>query len=417
MIPRHITKILETSLRNFPVVLLVGARQVGKSTLVKAIASSSWPARYVTFDDRTVLDAALTDPDGFIGGLHGPVIIDEVQRAPDVLRAIKLVVDHNRRPGMFLLTGSANVLTLAAVSESLAGRVAVHELHPFSLAELNKKCVPSVMDTLFSAGSSSEIITSLELVPPAIREDPVKKFIISGGYPVPALMKDHAARRTWFESYRKTYIERDLRDIANIANLPDFNRLLTILALRTGQVLNVSGLARTVGLPTTSVRRYFNLLVQTYQAFLVRPYLANPGKRLVRSSKVYAGDTGQACCYGATDTWQTLEQQGRAGFMVETWVANELRKLLPLMKGHTDLYFWRERTGYEVDFILERGGEVIGLEVKLGTGIPSRTLKSFKRLRESFGDRCRFCVLLHGGKEAVAVGERTLALSFRTFFW
>ncbi len=408
--------VLLDSLRHFPVVLLVGARQVGKSTLAGAISGRAWRARYLTLDDRTVLDAALTNPDGFLREIGVPVVLDEVQRAPDLLRAVKLIVDRNRRPGVFLLTGSANVLTLSKVSETLAGRVAVHELHPFSWSELYRKPPPPVLTDLFSARTAREAIRRWPKTSPPERLREVQAFLLSGGFPTPAQMETGRARRTWFESYWQTYIERDLRDLALIAHLPDFHRLLAMLALRTGQVLNLSELSRDVGLPFSTLRRYFHLLAQTYQVFLVPPYSANIGKRLVKTPKVYMTDTGLACHLGAVERWETLLRQHRMGALVETWAANELRKMLSTHSRHVNLSYWRTQTGREVDFLLEQGGEVVGIEVKWGAGIRDKDLQGLKSCREALGKNWRFGVIVHGGTEAIAFDERTLAIPFGVFF-
>ncbi|MBI5197427.1 MAG: ATP-binding protein [Nitrospirae bacterium] len=416
MLPRQIRPLIEESLRHFPVVLLVGARQTGKSTLVQALAGKDWPARYLTLDDRIVLDAALTNPDGFLQQTGLPVILDEVQRAPDLLRAVKLIVDRHRRPGMFLLTGSANILTLSRVSETLAGRVAVHELYPFSWTERYRQGPSTTIDHLFKAGTAREALKRWPVKSPPVRTREIQEVILRGGYPTPALMDSPRVRQTWFESYRQTYIERDLRDLAQIGNLPDFTRLMTTLALRTGQMLNLSGLSRDVGLPFSTLRRYFHILAQTYQVFLVPPYAKNIGKRLVKTPKVYVTDTGLGCHLSATDRWETLDRQNRVGATVETWVANELRKMVSVGSRRIGFGYWRTRSGQEVDFLLECGEEVVGVEVKWGTGFRENDLAGLKDCRDAIGPRFRFGVLLHGGREAIGLDERTLAVPFGVFF-
>lgn len=244
------------SLRHAPIVLVTGARQVGKFTLVQAIAQTEWQGRYLTLDDRAVLDGALRDPDGFIAGTPTPVVLDEVQRAPDLLRAIKLAVDRKRKPGQYLLTGSANLMTLKTVSESLAGRVILHELHPFSWAELIQVSASSTIQDIFDCNDARALLSRWPQRAPSKRRQEIEQHILTGGFPTPALLKSPRTRQEWFAAYRKTYIERDLRDFAAIEHLPDFNRLLALLALRTGQLLNYSDLSRDLGLPFTTLRRY-----------------------------------------------------------------------------------------------------------------------------------------------------------------
>lgn len=391
--------------------MLVGARQVGKSTLAQALATEEWPARYLTLDDRTVLDAALLDPDGFVRQAGSPAIIDEVQRAPDLLRSLKLSVDRDREPGRFLLTGSANVLTLSAVSETLAGRVAVHHLRPFSWNELRSARPSPLLDLLFEAEDARDLIDRLSArdTPPDL--DELQRLMLSGGYPEPALMTSSEARHTWFESFRRTYIERDLRDIAQVASLPEFSRLMTTLNLRTAQLLNLAELSREIGLPATTLRRYLNLLEQTYQFDLLQPFASNIAKRLVRTPRLYAADTGMAAHLAAVDDWPALERINLVGPLVETWVHSELRKLLSLQARHTEITFWRTRTGQEVDFILERSGERVGIEVKWSATLDSRHVRALRDCAKSL-PKWRLGLLLHAGVEPVALDDRRAAIPF-----
>ncbi len=415
MLPRHLEAAVEKSLRHFPVVMVLGPRQCGKSTLVNALAKGT-QRQVFTLDDRATLDAATTDPDEFLAGLTGPVVLDEVQRAPGLLRAIKPLVDRDRKPGRFLLTGSAHLTTMSAVAETLAGRAAVHELAPFSWSERARRPNPTIIDRLFSSRSPAELLRAVPARAPGSRRDELKARILSGGYPEPSLQRDVAVRRTWFESYRKTYIERDLRELAAVQSLPEFSRLLTLVALRTGGQLKTSELGRDAGLSNTTTRRYLDLLQQTFQVFLLQPWFANVGKRLVKTPKLYLTDTGLGCHLAAADEWETLERQLRVRPVVETFVANELRKVLSLEPGRTHLWFWRVEHGPEVDFVLERGGEVVGVEVKWGTGVSQDELKGLAACRDALGKAFRLGVLLHGGQEALAVGERLVALPYSTFF-
>jgi len=416
MIPRHLDATLVHSLQNFPAVLLIGPRQVGKSTLAQGLARGRWRARYLTLDDPTILGAALSRPDAFLEEAEVPLILDEVQRAPELLRAVKLAVDRSRRPGMYLLTGSANVLTLSTVSETLAGRVAVHELHPFSWAELRRRRASGVIDDLFRARDAAGALRLFPGECPATRMQEWRKLLLAGGFPQPALMRSAAARRTWFDSYRQTYLERDLRDLASIEHLPEFTRLLTVLALRTGQELNVSSISRDLGLPATTLRRYLGFLEKTFQVFLVPPYFANVEKRLVKTPKLFLCDTGIACHLAGADGWETIVAQNRVGSLAETWVACELRKALSLARARTALWHWRAHGGDEVDFLLERGSEVIGVEVKLSAEIRERDLRGLAGLRQALGSRFRLGVVLHPGRYTVALDRQTMAVPFAAFF-
>jgi len=416
MIRRHLQQRILESLRHFPVVLLTGARQVGKSTLVQTLAPSDWPARYVTLDDRTVLDAALRDPDGFIAGIPTPVTLDEVQRAPDLLRAIKLAVDRNRTPGQYLLTGSANLLTLKTVSESLAGRIVLHELLPFSWAELTRADPPTTFRNLFETRDAKALLSRWSHKAPLRRRREIEGLILAGGFPTPALLTSPVTRQEWFAAYRQTYIERDVRDLAAIAHLPDFSRLLALLALRTGQILNSSDLSRDVGLPFTTLRRYMNLLELTYQLFLLRPFFANVGKRLVKTPKLYLADSGMTCHLAAADTWAVLERQGRTGAMVETWAMSELRKLLAATGPGIGMWYWRPHAGREVDFLLERGEALVAVEVKWSQRISEADVAGLRQVARDLKGRVRLGILLYPGTDALALDAHTVAVPFSIFF-
>ncbi|MBI4699278.1 MAG: ATP-binding protein [Nitrospirae bacterium] len=416
MIKRHISSDIIDSLQNFPVVLLTGARQVGKSTLAQELAKTEWDARYITLDNRIALDAALSDPDGFIKGTPVPVIIDEVQRAPDLMRAIKLAVDRDRRDGQYLLTGSANLMTITKVSETLAGRIALHELQPFTWSEISGKKPRSLIKDIFKGNDTKTLLRQWKRQSIPDRREEIKGRIIAGGYPTPSMMSSIKARRRWFDSYRQTYIERDIRDIAAIEHLPEFKRLLNLLAFRTGQIVNFSEISRELGLPFTTIRRYIAILETTYQIFFVRPYFANIGKRLIKMPKVYLGDTGMACHLSAADDWETLERQGKAGNVVETWAASELRKLISFGDIRCQLFYWRTYAGREVDFLIEHGERIVAIEVKWTQNLAESDISGLKDCARDLKGRHLMSVLLYSGTEIIPIDRQTLAVPFGFFF-
>lgn len=416
MIRRYLQDAILQSLSNFPAVLLTGARQVGKSTLAQELIASAWKASYLTLDDRATLDAALRDPDGFVSGTPTPVVIDEVQKAPDLMRAIKREVDRGRVPGKYLLTGSANILALAKVTETLAGRVILHTLFPFSWPEIMEKPQPTILTDLFQASNAKELIGRLPKPSRIDWRDQLIQRILAGGYPVPAFLTSSQAREEWFSSYRQTYLERDLLTIKSIENIPDFNRLLTIAAFRTGRLLNLSDLSRETGLPFTTLRRYMNLLEVTYQVFYLRPYFTHLGKRLVKTPKIYFNDTGMASYLIGAHDWSSLENQGQAGPYVETWVASELLKLMPLTDHRLKLYFFRTQAGQEVDFLMERGKEIVALEVKWGRKIEDADVRNLQRCAEYLKGRIRLSGFLYGGSEVLPLTKSMVAIPFPIFF-
>ncbi len=411
MIRRYLEKRIKDSLEHFPAVMLTGARQVGKSTLAQSLIESWWPAAYFTLDDRTALDAALRDPDGFVSGLPLPTVIDEIQRAPDLMRALKRSIDRNRKPGQYLLTGSANIMALPTVTESLAGRMALHTLYPFCWPELEEMPLPAIISDLFEVKTAGELIKRLPKPKMEDSRPRIIEQITTGGYPPVVLMKSQRSRQEWFSSYRQTYLERDLRNLRAIENIPDFNRLLSLAALRTGKLLNLSELSRETGLPFSTLRRYMNLLEVTYQIFLLRPYFTHAGKRLVKTPKLFFGDTGMAL-----DRWATIEKQEASGPLVETWVACELCKLMPLLDHRFRLYFWRTQAGQEVDFLVERGDRLVAIEVKWGSRLQEADIRGLARCEEELRGKLCFAVLLYSGTEAIPLSERIAAIPLSLFF-
>ncbi len=416
MIRRFLEKRLRDALQAFPAVLLTGARQVGKTTLAQAlIGEQGWAARYLSLDDHMVLAGARRDPQGMIESLQGPAVLDEVQRAPDLLRAVKLAIDRDRRPGRFLLTGSANVRLLRGVSETLAGRVAILELHPFAWAEALGRAAPDTIPRLFAASTAADFLAGQPARASASRGE-YAGAILRGGYPPAVLAPDAAARAEWFYAYRQTYLERDVRDLADLEHLPEFARLLAVLAASTGRLLNTAELARDVGLNQTTVRRYLALLEVTYQTFTVRPYHTSVLKRSVKAPRLYLGDTGLACHLSGIDDWEDAERQGRTGQLVETWVAGELRKLISASDPRVEVYFWRTYEGREVDFLLARGERLAAVEVKWSSSLDRSALRGVTFLREALGKRLGLAVVLYAGREALALDAGTAAVPFSIFF-
>jgi predicted AAA+ superfamily ATPase len=417
MIPRHLHRPIERALRRFPVVLLSGARQVGKSTLARALAEGDWRARYITLDDRASLDAALLDPDGFLASMPTPVVIDEIQRAPDLLRAIKKVVDERRRPGRYLLTGSANVLTLPTVAERLAGRVVLFNLEPLSWAERARREPSPAIARLMKCADAPSALRLPGFGRAPNRRPEIQELVLSGGYPPAALSRSAEARRQWFAGYQATYLERDIREIAAIEHVPEFHRLLGLLTLRTGQLLNFSEVARDSGLAMMTLRRYVALLETTFQTFLVQPYFTSRLKRLVKTPKLYLTDTGLAAFLSAADSWAVLERQGRSGALVETWVACELRRLLSAIPERIDMFFFRSHDDYEVDFVLEGpGSRLLPIEVKMGSRIDARDLVGLRKMRDALSDRMAVGVVAYGGTEVVGIDRYTIAIPFGVLF-
>ncbi|MBM4319480.1 MAG: ATP-binding protein, partial [Deltaproteobacteria bacterium] len=319
MIRRNITRTLLAALADTPVVLLHGARQTGKTTLVRALAEGDHPARYMTLDHPIVLAAARSDPQGFVDGLSGAVVIDEVQRAPDLALAIKAAVDRDRSPGRFLLTGSANALHVPRLADSLAGRMEIQTLWPFSAGELAGR-QEGFVDRLFSPAPA--VLDA----PSATEGPPLLERLVAGGYPEAIGRPDADRRWAWFAAYVDTILQRDVRDLANVEGLTLMPRLLALLASRSGALLNYSDLARGMRLPQTTLKRYLALLEATFLVHTVPPWSSNLGQRLVKSPRVYLSDTGLLLYLLRTDRTRLATDPTLLGHVLETFVVGELRR-------------------------------------------------------------------------------------------
>lgn len=371
-----------------PVVLIDGPRQCGKTTLARQVGDTLGYA-YFSFDDDVILSAALSDPAGFIDNLPSKVILDEVQRAPELFRAIKATVDRNRVPGRFLLTGSANVLLLPRLSDSLAGRMEILRLHPLSQAELGGK-EPDFLERAFRGDFP---ITRA----PRLKEELAER-IATGGYPAAYVRTTARRRARWYGDYLTTMVQRDVRDIARIASLDALPRLLTMTAGQTSRLANISGLASPFQLSRPTIREYTTLLANVYLLEELPPWHTNLLKRLVKTPKLHIGDTGLACALlgiDATTLWQNRELLGQ---MTETFVFQELRRQASWAEDPTKFNHFRDRDGVEVDFVLERGKKIVGIEVKISASPKKSDYSGLQKLRQACGDNFAAGILLYDGE-------------------
>ena len=402
MIRRNITQRLLQALSDNPVVLLNGARQSGKSTLSKQLISDSHPARYLTLDDATALEAAKSDPSGFISELNEPVVIDEVQRAPELFLAIKAEVDRKRQPGRFLLTGSADVFLLPALSESLAGRMEVLTLWPFSQGEID-----GIQEGFIDAVFDNQLLAFSE---PSNRAD-IFSRAISGGFPEVIQRESGERRRAWFGSYVTTILQRDVRDLANIEGLSALPRLLALLATRATATLNLAELSRGTGVAQTTLRRYLTLLEATFLIHNLLPWFSNIGKRLVKSPKLLMSDTG-LLSYETGITLERLQNEpSLAGSLLENFVAMELHKQAAWSRTQPRLFHFRTQRGQEVDIVMEgAAGSIVGVEVKTSATVKGDDFTGLRVLAEALGPRFRRGLVLYTGSETVPYGGQMFAM-------
>lgn len=394
MYRRHIEPALRAALSDTRVVLLNGARQTGKSTLAEVLAREQG-GRYVTLDDETVLSAARSDPTALLQSEARLTVIDEVQKAPELLPALKREVDRDKRPGRFLLTGSANIFLVPRVAESLAGRIEILPLLPLSQDELAGRTA-SLPDALFSGAPWRTRRSTLK------RLD-VGKRLIAGGYPEVLARAAGARRAAWFTSYVSSLLQRDVRDLANIDGLTEMPRLLGLLAARTSTLMNMAELSRAAGIPHSTLKRYLTLLEATFILQPLPAWSVNLGKRFVKAPKIHLLDAGlTAHLRGESDAAQ-LAASPTVGPLLESFVLQEIRKQLGWSRQAAVPYHFRTATGREVDIVLEApGGRVVGIEVKAGTAVDTGDFAGLQALAEAAGKKFVRGVVLYTGEHVVA---------------
>ncbi len=384
VLPRVVGRALADRLAAMPAVVVTGARQTGKSTLVEFLVPA--PRQYRSLDDLDVLDAARRDPDILVEGRE-PVTLDEVQRAPEVLRAVKRAIDRRRTPGRFLLTGSANLLLMRRVSESLAGRASYLTLWPMTRREQLGLGACGRWEELLAARDAEwrDLLADRDTEPADW-----KALAQRGGFPTPALhMKSAGDRRIWFDGYVRTYLERDLQDLAAISGLPDFRRLMRAACLRLGQLLNRAELARDVGLPQPTVHRWLNLLEMSYLAVRLPAYAVNRTKRLIKSPKLYWADTGLALHLAGEDE--------PSGAHLENLVLADLLAWRDARLESAELCYWRTASGEEVDFVIESRGRLLPVEIKATARPRLADAAHLRAFRTEYGKKARAGLLLHTG--------------------
>jgi len=403
MIPRNIQDSVVEALADTPVVFLAGARQTGKSTLALEMAKGPHPARYVTLDDASLLGAAVRDPQGFVAGLEGPVILDEVQRAPQLLLAIKAAVDRDRQPGRFLLTGSADVLALPRVADTLAGRMEVVTLWPFSQGEM----------TTSRDGFVDAVFTERSIGPPDhdMPRDELIRRIVVGGFPQAVARGSSRRRDAWFRSYVDTALRREIRDLANIEGLAQLPQLLALVAARSGSLVSYADLSRSAQIPQTTLKRYLALLEATYLAHRVPAWSGNLTARLVKAQKIFLNDSGLACFMLGFGEEHLARYPNALGGLLEGFVAGELARQIGWSRTRPRLFHFRTHAGREVDLVLEdRSGNCVGIEVKAGATVGSGDLAGLRAFAEQIGSRFRRGIVLYTGRETVPFAANLHAL-------
>lgn len=404
MIRRLYTSAILEMLLHFPVVALVGSRQVGKSTLITD-TEVAHGRRYITLDDLTARKLSETDPDALISQ-DGPITIDEVQLVPELLRSIKKSVDRDRRPGRYLLTGSGDLNYLADLSNVLAGRVGIIVLPPITFFEergfSGRPRWMEVLDDRRFRFDSSTVADPFDW-----------SRILRGGFPLSVTATSERQRQLWFESFRQTYLERDLRRMRDVGHLTDFARLMELTAGRTAQIVNQASLARECGLNAATLGRYFSLLEASFLIKRLLPWHTNLGKRLVKSPKCYWTDTGLAC-HLCGITSENLPGHRMRGALFESFVVMELQALISHFVPEARTYYFRSQTGLELDMLIQRGPDVYPVEIKAAQTVSPDDAVAIKRWREWTGSVSEG-IVFYAGTETKILGDNIFAVPVSGF--
>ena len=383
MLRRHLTPILEAAARDYPVVTLTGPRQSGKTTLVRAVFPQH---AYISLENPDHREFALEDPRGFLGQFETGVILDEVQRSPDLFSYIQGIVDEEDQAGRFVLTGSQNFLLLQSISQTLAGRCAVFHLLPLGRSELAQQ---RLMD-IEKVGQPSRRARS--------GDEGLFNTLLAGGYP--RIHDKQLAPQGWLANYYQTYLERDARDVLNIGDLESLGRFIRLCAGRCGQLLNLSSLAMDCGISHTTARRWMSALEASFLIYLLRPHHRNFSKRLIKSPKLYFLDSGLLCYLLGIRSPDDLRIHANRGGIFESWVVSEALKAY-YHKGEVPrLYFWRDAIGHEIDLLIDRGQLLIPVEIKSGQTINEDFFKGLKYWRTLPGQTDCPAALVYGGDQS-----------------
>ena len=402
MFTRNLDSVVRAALRRSPVVLLNGARQVGKSTLARALVADGTVERYLTLDQLASLDAATNDPEGFVAAPGDSLVIDEVQLAPALFRAIKAQVDRDRRPGRFLLTGSADLSVLPGAAEALVGRMEVLTLWPLTQGEcigVREGFVDAILKGAYGWSSDDTFDRSA-----------LAHAICAGGFPEP-LTRLPEDRMPWHSAYVDLVVRRDIAERTDITDIAAVPRLLSLLTARTMTLVSLAEVARALEMPATTVRRYVALLEAAMLVRMIPAFSGDLARRMVKSPKVAVIDTGLAAALADMDETRLLSDTVQLGRLAETFVINEIQRQLGWSRARARLMHTRTAAGREVDIVIEAAdGRIAGVEVKAGRTVGSGDFAGLKALREAVGERFVQGVVLHTGDVAVPFGSNLWAV-------
>ncbi|MDF1827324.1 MAG: ATP-binding protein [Legionellaceae bacterium] len=402
MFKRFIESNVREALLDTPVVFIMGPRQSGKTTVVKHIIDLNWV--YITFDDVTQLHLAQSDPIGFIRNLPEgkSIVLDEVQRLPELFVSIKQAVDENRRPGRFLLTGSANALLLPKLSDSLAGRMETVALTTLSEYEFLNR-TPSFLHLVLQgkAPQTDEI---------RIRSYMMKR-IVTGSFPEPIQRTKPSRITAWYREYIQTLIQKDIRDLGDITHYDEMMRLLEVMALFSGKLINFTAVGEKVGLNRATVKKYLLLLEQLFLMDTLPAWHTNAYKRLIKTPKVHLLDTGLICALRGIEENKLAEHPELYGALLETFIFNELKKQASFSGERLRFSHYRDKDQLEVDILIENGfDEIIAIEIKAASTITRKDLLGLKKLKEVAKGKFKIGIILYDGDHTTSFGDKLFAV-------
>ena len=395
---------LVEALADSPAVLIHGPRQSGKSTLARLVGGPRG-YDYITFDDDVARTAAQSDPSGFVAGLPQRVVLDEVQRVPSLFTALKQEIDRRRAPGRFLLTGSSQLLLVPALSDSLAGRMEIVQLHPLSQGEVYGG-IPNFLDDLFAGEFQTSNLQRMG--------DDLAGRIADGGYPAAMGRSTPRRRSNWYRNFIDTQLQRDVRDMARISSMAALPRLLMAAASQTGRLYNLSEMATPFELSRPTIGEYVALLERLFLIDRVLPWHSNQLSRLVKSPKLHIGDTGLGCALLGAGPGNLSNDRNLLGQFLETFVYQELRRQSVCQELPLEFYHYRDKDQVEVDIVIERGGqEVAGVEVKAAATVTPSDFRGLRKLKRAAGDRFVAGVVMYDGEIGAGFGDGMFAVPIR----